>query len=538
MKFRNTVSRLAELDFPLLLFIISAFVGLVFAHDISLTGVILLYLVAGFMLYLVVSRLAKKEGVWLAIGWVTIITCAMIALFYLTQYGRLDNTEKLQVFNRLGTFLNRIFPRLDTFNFHYNSVATLLEGPLFLAAGIALNSKRLLGRYAAWFIAGFMATILVLTVSRGAWLAIIVTSVIWLSLYWKPARYALAVGIGVFLIVLIFVLVKRDIFVLNQIPVINQTLAPLFIRPDRFAVYRDSIYLIQDYIFTGGGIGGQFAALQSRYALIIQVPFLSYSHQLYLEIWLEQGLLGIFAFLWLISSTYFSAWRYAAPKPKWLFESTWLGLTAIFLHGITDARPYVDQWIWLPIFILFALNKAIQLRRSARPIQNWTKPLPYSIPLVFLLAVLLGNGSIASLWESNIGAIQQAHSELQPGLSDTERDSLLKQSITHFQRAIVYNSKNRTAQQRMGQILMNENLFAEGVDYLEAAYQIDPNNRTTQKELGYDYAWLGKIDQSVAMLSNISEAKQEMKTYSWWWGTQGRQDLSSFADQVEIQLNQ
>jgi O-antigen ligase len=532
MKLRNALSRFAELDFAVLLFLVSAFLGIFFAHDLSLTGVILVYLTTGFILYLLISRVGKNEKAWVIIAWVTVSACFLIALYYFTQYGRLENAEKLRAFSKLGTLLDRIFPKMDFFAIHYNTMATFLEGPLFLSIGLALNSRRPAGRIIGWLMSGFMVVVLFLTVSRGAWLAVVAAAFIWLSLYWKPARFVLAAGAGGLLLLMIVILIKGDIFVLNQIPVINRTLAPLFVRPDRFSVYRDAIYLLQDYLITGGGIGGQFAMLQARYTLVIQVPFMSYAHQLFLEMWLEQGLIGIFAFLCLIASIYLSSSRYRGTRPDWLFDSTWIGLTAIFLHGLTDARPYVDRWLWLIIFILLALHKSFLLRRNPRPTPQWVKPLPYAIPLVFVLAVLLSCGSIHSTWESNLGAVQQARGELHPGLSDAERESFLQQSIVHYQRAIDLNGKNRTAQQRLGQILVNKNQFNEGIGYLEAAYQIDPENRTTQKELGYTYAWLGRIDQSIAMLASITEAKQEMETYSWWWSTQGRQDLSTYAKQV------
>ena len=76
---------------------------------------------------------------------------------------------------------------------------------------------------------------------------------------------------------------------------VNQTLAPLFIRPDRLDVYQGSLALIEDVPFTGSGLGGQFAMQYSRYVLLIQVPFLTYSHNLYLEAWLEQGIFGMLA---------------------------------------------------------------------------------------------------------------------------------------------------------------------------------------------------------------------------------------------------
>jgi hypothetical protein len=36
------------------------------------------------------------------------------------------------------------------------------------------------------------------------------------------------------------------------------------------------------------------------------------------------------------------------------------------------------------------------------------------------------------------------------------------------------------------------------------------------------------------MLAEIPEAEQEMSVYIWWWGTQGRPDLSALAKDANL----
>ena len=84
-------------------------------------------------------------------------------------------------------------------------------------------------------------------------------------------------------------------------------LGRIFDRPDRLDLYRQSLWLIRDYAFTGVGLGGQFALALSRYVLLIQVPYLTYLHNLYLEVWLQQGLIGAAAWVWLLTAFVLSA---------------------------------------------------------------------------------------------------------------------------------------------------------------------------------------------------------------------------------------
>jgi hypothetical protein len=73
---------------------------------------------------------------------------------------------------------------------------------------------------------------------------------------------------------------------------------------------------------------------------------------------------------------------------------------------------------------------------------------------------------------------------------------------------------------------------------LESAYARNPGHRGIQKLLGYTYTWAGNFLNAKPLLSKIPEAKEEMTTYSWWWGTQKRADLAEFASQMATQLQQ
>jgi hypothetical protein len=65
--------------------------------------------------------------------------------------------------------------------------------------------------------------------------------------------------------------------------------------------------------------------------------------------------------------------------------------------------------------------------------------------------------------------------------------------------------------------------------YLDTAYVVAPGHRGVVKSLGYCYVWLGDFEKAALLLSNIPEAQEELDVYVWWWGTQGRDDLSNKA---------
>jgi len=512
--------RLAALDLPLALFLLSAILGVWPAYDRSLCWNALVVLIAGFLLYGLISRLAVSRRWWRAVATFIVLTSVLLSLYFVTQYAHFGYPEKVGAISRLGALIGKVVPPVVLWVPTPNSVATFLEGGLFLAVALVLTEKKWTWRIGGTIGLALIALAILMSASRGAWLAVLVASGLWVALHWRPARVVAIAGAVLALGLVIYVIVRQDILVLGDIPIVNRTLAPLFIRPDRLDVYRNSIYLIQDFPLTGVGLGEQFAMVLSKYALLIQVPFLTYSHNLYLEVWLEHGLLGIIAWLWLMAALYQAARTVAKPGADFLYQSTWLGLTAIFVHGISDARQYVDLWCWLSFFGLLGLNAAILLRRASAtdPRRRWV--FPAGVVGVFLVAVVAGLHPVTATWHANLGCVLQARGDLLVSLNDGQRAALRQQAADRYQRAIQIALHNRTAQQRLGLMLVDEDRFHGAVEHLQVAWQADPDNTTTRKGLGLAYVWVGELERAKPLLQNIPGIVQELNAWGWWRSTQ------------------
>jgi tetratricopeptide (TPR) repeat protein len=314
---------------------------------------------------------------------------------------------------------------------------------------------------------------------------------------------------------------------------------PLFARPDRVKVYRGSWYLIQDFPFTGIGLGGTFAMMYSRYVLLIQVPFLTYSHNLFLQVWLNHGLLGITAFAWMIAAFSVLVWR-AGRRSGALFQGAWLGVTAILLHGLSDARQYADGWTIPPLFALMGLAVA----SGAESVKVQTQGRSLAWKLVGATAAGILATTLALAWQpltakayANAGALSQARAELTENLTDAQRSILLKRAADYYDRAITFDQCNRTANQRLGVLAMDAQQLSDAVAYLEAAYQADPTNTTTHKALGLTYTWAGHLDQAERLLVDVPDIVEELNVWGWWWGTQGKYEWATNAYRVSLLLN-
>jgi O-antigen ligase/Tfp pilus assembly protein PilF len=534
-------SRLTPLDFPLALFLLSAVLGLWPAYDRGRCWNALIVLAAGFLLYALISRWATSHRRWRAVATFIVCTSVLLSLYFVTQYAHLGYPGRGGAIGRLSAFIGKIVPPAVIWVPTDNGVATFLEGGLFLAVALVLTAKRWPWRIGGAGGAGLIALALLMSTSRGAWLAVLVASALWSALHWRPARVVVLVGAILALGLAICVIARRDIMVLDDIPIVNRTLAPLFIRPDRLHVYRNSIYLIQDFPLTGIGLGEQFAMVLSKYALLIQAPFLTYSHNLYLEVWLEQGLLGGIAWLWLMAALYQAARTAAKPGTDLLYQSTWLGLTATFVHGVSDARQYVDLWCWFPFFGLLGLNGAILLRRASamRPStppawRHWA--FPAGVVGVFLAVVTVSLHPVPATWHANLGCVLQTRGDLLTPLNDAQRADLRGQATGHYRRAIQIAPYDRTAQQRLGLILVDEAQFDEAVEHLEMAWQADPDNTTTQKGLGLAYVWVGELEKARLLLQDIPDIVQELNIWGGWRLSQQQMEQAINAYRMSLLL--
>jgi O-antigen ligase len=510
--------KLNALDIPLALFLLSAVVGVGPAYDRSLCWPTLIALTVGFLSYLLISRIAISHRWWYGTALALVTASVLLSLCFVIQLAG--------GMVQLSTFW---FPQA-------NSVATFVEGTVFVGAALVLTQKRRTWRVVGGVVLGLMVLTLILSDSRGAWLAVAVAATLWLSLYWRPVQ-VVAIAAGVLVLGLIgYVIVRGDVAALGDIPIAGGPLSALLLRPDRLEVYRNSVYLIQDFPLTGIGLGRQFGMVYSRYALLIQHLFLTYSHNLYLEVWLEQGLLGITALLWLMAALYQAVWTHKGGDVDPLFQSAWIGITVILVHGVTDARQFQDLWCWLPFFALLGLTGAILLRGSNGVRRGRCELFSAVVVGAFLLVVVVVLFPWSAAYHANQGCLLQARAELAPSLDEGQRAVLQQQAADHYRRAIRIDADNRTARQRLGLLLVEELQFEAGVEHLEVAWQADPGNTTTHKALGLAYVWVGDLENARPLLLDVRDIVKELNVWGWWWGTEQQMEQSLNAYRMSLLL--
>ena len=282
------------LDLPLGLFLLSALVGLAISYDVSQSLPLLTALLAGGVLYYVSFGLASLGRGSVLLAGLLMVCGILLAGYFVTQYGYRAYPIKKQWVHDLGKTLAGLFPRVGSWQPHPNYVAAFLEGllPVGIAGSVASSrwtSKLLWGAGSA-----LVACAVVMTVSRGAWVALAFVFVLGGAALSRFLRWLLVVLTAAAALLCIGYLVVVDGASLQSIPFVGSLLTGLVLRPDRWTVWQGSIYLLQDMPYTGIGLGKTFPMVYSRYVLLIPHVFLTYSHSLGLEIWLQQVFTGRF----------------------------------------------------------------------------------------------------------------------------------------------------------------------------------------------------------------------------------------------------
>jgi putative inorganic carbon (HCO3(-)) transporter len=528
------------------LLVAGGLVGLWAAYDPALSWPALLVLLGSVSLFFALANtLAAPRRV---AGGLVIVAVA-VALYFAAQYAHFDYPAELGRTARLGRAIGSLLPDLVIYTPHPNAVAAFLEGALVLS--LALAWERRGGTRWVWgAAAAVIAYGLLISGSRGAWLGLLVALAIGLMLP-GPGRAARLAVVGVALAGALLAAGASAGLVLGgrQVAILATVRESV---SSRLALYRNSLYLLGDYPFTGIGPGDTFAMVYSRYQLLIRVPFLTYSHNLFLSMGLEHGATGLAALFWLLVGFYRFIARAERSGPGAsllsVFRAAWLGATVSLVHGLVDVPQLSGpRWTMPMLFALLGLAVAAgrpTLEHGACAATRAREPRRRLWIAAVLVTVLGLVGAfwrpLGAAWYANVGAVHQTRADLAPALSDSQREAAAGQATACFERALQLIPSQPVASRRLGMMALDRRDFDAAVAFLERAYGQEPGNQATLKALGYAYLWTGRLDAAAELLrrrDDLGEVVEELGVWSWWWTTQDREDLSAYAAEMVRRLS-
>jgi putative inorganic carbon (hco3(-)) transporter len=544
------------LDIFLLLFLVTAVIGLWAAYDRPaaagkfwvLTGAVFLY-------YALAGQ--PRANIWAAAA-VMILLGAGVATFFLLTHDWRDLPADLAILNQIGLRLMRLQPELLRGNIVDNIAGGILAGLVPLAISWGLYSWQRRQRLALLLVSlagGLMLFGLLMTSSRAAWLALAAAAGVWL-LWRVSGRLLPHDGYGRLLVVGGILLVGATAVLAVAYGYFGGLVGLANALPGapsgttRYELWQSSLYLADDFLWTGGGLTA-FAGLYSQYIQVIPFFLYSYSHNFYLDLLLEQGLLGLLACLSVMAGAIWLLWRPSGKGPAEEKETAYLrwglftGLLAVGLHSFTDSALYAGQgtpflFIWAGLAV--ALQRPVVVRPA--PVENGDKQMTWLVTaavIVFLLvAGYLFRHALAASWQANLGAVAMAQVELADYPANQwvgdRHVAALQPAVARFERALAANPANGVAHHRLGLMALAAAEFETAAVHLEAARAAQPGHRGIVKTLGYGYLWSGQLDKAMPLLSGLPEIPGELDAYTWWWTEQGQPGLARYAHQLRSNL--
>ena len=545
-----------KFDLLIVVFMITAAVGVWAAYDRETAWSKFWLLSAGILLYYALVN-QPQENLWLVAGLISIFAAGTAVYFVLT-YDWQNQSADFQILTRIGDWWMAHRPVLNadatSANFTGGILAMLLPYPLVLSIH-ALRKRQLLLLVFAGLAASLAFGGLLMTSSRAAWSALSIALGCWLL--WEVTGWMIrrhdqflwrnSVNQRSLFVVILLVIGGFTSFMISNssggLAALFNTLPGANDGGSRLELYRNSIYLFKDFIFTGGGLG-TFAGLYSRYILVIPHFFLGYSHNLFLDLGIEQGIFGVGAFLLIFILTI-----YLLFSDKRISSFQWAilaSLLAIGLHGLLDDALYGERgtpFLFLSIGLALA---AVQPQNSGQKLFLSLKRIYWlwlglvAVGIAFVIVLIVVKKPLLAHWYANLGAVQMARVELvgfPTGRWDDERITVeLAPARRLFTRALQLYPNNITAHYRLGLISLKKLDFLNAIFHLEFVIVRDSNHRGATKSLAYALTWNGDQIQAFDLLKKIPEAENEMEVYSWWWQEQNRPYLAELALSMSANL--
>jgi putative inorganic carbon (HCO3(-)) transporter len=542
-----------------LLFLTTGFVGVWAAYDQAIAWERFGLLVTAVFLATGIARVGGSERALAWLGSGCALLCAGVGIYFVLVA---DWASSIETDFRLLPFVGLWIERTVTLPWtlppiHSNAAGGALAILLPLAG---------LGIYASWrgrqWILGIVALLglgiglvtFLLSSSRGGWIGLWVGIVTALAGWWffltvgKGQRFAIPgrwIGLIVLgslpLLVLFFVHPASPLFSFQ--PLADAFGEFLYAR-GRPGIWRTMLTLLQDYPYTGSGLGNT-TMIYSTYVLLLHVNYFSHAHNLFLQIGVEQGIGGLVAFTWLlgIGMAVLTRTRQIHGDKAIYLLAVLASLVALIVHGVTDAEFYASRLvplILIPVGMALAVDRMLASEEGPRAPdsipggRSGVAALIFVTPSLILAISLLLPDPVAA-FHANQGAVRQTQAELsiyrwpawpmQDALRRSDQIDL-KPAQAEYYRALASAPMNVTANRRLGQIALARGEYDSGCQFLERAYAAAPTQLTTKQLMGECYAINGQVEEAAILWREFGFDLERFELRRWWYWSIGETEAA------------
>ena len=518
-------------------FLLTALVGVWASYDRSYAWPAFALIALGLLLSTGIIWAGRRWGET-ALGVMSLAVALLagaIGVYFLLAYNWSDNAGEIELLQRIGQAVQAYRPAITLpTDINANVAASGLTVTLFLGLGGLVWAFRyrwwigLVVAGLAW-LAGLVA--LILAQSRGAWISVGVglVAILYLTLRRRWADHR-GLRIVLDLLALATLLAFVAFFVAAvRTPDLASFLGSTAVGTsaiNRATLWRDGLALVGDYPFTGSGLRSTMM-VYSTYDLLMHVGFILHMHNLFVQIAVEQGIIGLLALVGLLAAAIanlLAATRVA--RPVWRFSlPAGAALTALISHGLVDAGLYgssISFVLFLPVGLALAIDPGGSKEQHGR--LDW--PLVIAAVAVVAMALVVFLPAGRSAFQANLGTVAQTRAELSrytwpewPIQDDLRRSPEidLGPAIARYQAALATNPSNASASRRLAQIELARGDYAAARAHLETSYAAAPSNRATRQLLAELYAIDGESQRAAEMLSTVDTSLNQLDLRVFWY---------------------
>jgi len=459
---------------------------------------------------------------------------ALTVYFFLTNDWS-AHPLKVPALVALGASISALLPRVSAEATNPNIIGGLLAMTVpFYVPLVRLAQQEMSLRLPGWLrralpflwaaAAGIVLLGLLVTTTRGAWFATLVGFSLWGLWRWlgrrstDEVRWRWVAGLLV---------LGGALAVIGLFAVLAYDLPGAGAVTGRLSLLKDALPLAWDYVLTGSGLG-TFQMNFSIYTLLIHVGYIHNSHNVFVDLLVEQGIAGLLLYLGLVVLCIWRgvrALRQATWQQGWIIEAGLVSLAAILIHGQVEDVLYGSQWVVL-FFVPFAVVKwAVGSMGAPQPVHS--HPVRRWVPGVGLALFVLG----AAFWRpllaqgyASLGAMRQARVELAryefgktPGfIMDSVRQvEDLTPSMALFQRAIALEAGNATARQRLAGIYLSRGEYEAALQHIEAAWEAGRRDPVTRLLRGDVLVAMGRVEEAAEVVAGLPWAQVRLEGQAW-----------------------
>ncbi len=329
------------------------------------------------------------------------LAAVSLAIYWPIQNDFSISPGKLTWINSLGTWLNTHLPAIHGPEIQSNVAAGTILVCIPFAVSIVIMSwktKRI------WLTCLSIAQVsillfgLLMTSSRGAWMGLFgISTIIMLVILAKRIAHNITLQKYILpgMLLLLAVLAGFLFIKVGPILLFGQIADPTGSLQTRWELWLDGLNLVQDYFFTGSGLQS-FWMVHAIYGLLIHVPYLAHIHNSFMQIWIEQGILGATAVCWglivLLSRVKDAIKRDDASLLGW---AGIIAISGAVVHGLVDVVFYVERTLPVVGFILGFASLLIE-DTTRTPVGSRSRKLSTRTILGLNRGVSSSRGSIPS----------------------------------------------------------------------------------------------------------------------------------------------